>query len=101
MIICFEHSFWISHQGSNFIDGFKIAREIYFETRHALVVHELHDYLKSKNSRDWFIRKHIPSEEECAECRKIIFNNLLHMPILCLLWVRIADIFLAHRPIFT
>jgi len=76
--------------------GFTKAWIIYLKTQHALVDQKLDDYLRSKGSNDWFTMKHCPSEEECAECRKIVLNNLLCKFSLCFLWAGIADIFLAH-----
>jgi len=80
IFICLEHSFWIVQQGSSSKDGFTMAWNQYFKTQHALVNQELDNYLLSKGSSDWFTMKHIPSEEECAECRKIVLNNLLSRP---------------------
>ena len=44
-----------------------------------LVDQELDKFLKLKGSGDWFTIKYTPSEEECMEFRKIVFNNLLCM----------------------
>lgn len=77
ILICLEHSFWITQQGSNPHDGFTKAWISYLETQCALVNQELNDYLRSKGSNDWFTTQYYPSEVECAECRKIVLNNLL------------------------
>jgi len=77
VLVCVEHSFWIVQQGSNPSDAFIEAWESYLKTRRALVDQELEDYLRSKGSDDWFTREHSPSDEERAECRKIVFNTLL------------------------
>jgi hypothetical protein len=75
--VCLEHSFWIVQQGSDPAGGFIKAWESYLKTRRALVDRELDDYLGSKGSDDWFNTKHDPSDEEFAEYRKIVLNNLL------------------------
>ena len=77
ILVCLEHSFWIVQQGSNASDAFIEALESYLKTQRALVDQEVVDYLMSKGSDDWFTRKHSPSDEERAECRKIVLNNLL------------------------
>jgi len=77
ILVCLEHSFWIVQQGSKASDAFIKAWESYLKTRRALVDQEVVDYLMSKGSDDWFTTKHSPSDEELAECRKIVFYNLL------------------------
>jgi len=96
ILVCFEHSFWIAQQGSNSNDAFIKAWKIYLNTQHVLVDQELNNYLKSKGSNDWFTIKHYPSEQECAECRKIVFNHLLRKSSPCFLWAISADISSAH-----
>ena len=96
ILICLEHSFWIVQQGSNFNDSFTKAWEVYLKTQCALVNQEVDNYLRSIGSNDWFTMKHNPSEEECAKCRKIVFNNLLCKSRPCLLWAGSADISSAH-----
>ena len=101
ILVCLEHSFWIAQQGSNSIDSFDKAWKFYLSTQYTLVDQELDNYLKLTGSDDWFTNKHTPSEEECAQCRKIVLNNLLckfHFYHLC---AEIADISLAHSKIFT
>jgi hypothetical protein len=97
ILVCLEHSFWTIQQGSNPSDGFTKAWTLYIKTQCALVDQELDDYLRSKSSNDWFTTQYYPSEAECAECRKIVFNNLLCKSSLCFYqaW-GIADISLAH-----
>ena len=85
ILICLEHSFWIAQQGFNPDDGFMKAWKFYLNTQRALVDQELDDYLRSKGSYDWFTMKYCPSEQEYAECRKIVFNNLLCKSSPCLL----------------
>ena len=84
ILICLEHSFWMVQQGSNPFNGFINAFDMYFKTQCAVVDQQLNDYLRSKDSQDWFITKHSPSKEELAECQQIVFNNLLCMASLCL-----------------
>jgi len=83
ILVCLEHSFWTAQQGSNLNDGFTKAWNNYLKIQYALVDQEVNDYLRSKNSNDWFTMKYCPSEEECVECRKIILNNLLCKFSLC------------------
>jgi hypothetical protein len=80
ILICLEHSFWITQQGFSSNDSFTKAWNLYLNTQHALVNSELNAYLRSKGSNDWFIKKHYPSDEECADCTKIVLNNLLSHP---------------------
>ena len=96
ILICLEHSFWIAQQGSNSNDAFTKAWKLYLDTQHALVNSELDDYLMSKGRSDWFIMKYYPSEEECAECTKIILNNLLCKFSLCHPWAGIINIIIAY-----
>ena len=96
ILICLEHSFWIAQQGSSFNDAFIKAWKFYLNTQHVLVNQELNNYLKSKGSNDWFTIKHHPSEQECAECRKIVLNHLLRKSSPCLFWAIFADISSAH-----
>jgi len=77
ILVCLEHSFWITQQGSNPTDGFTKTWTFYLKTQCALVNQELDDYLMSKGSNDWFTTQYCPSEAECAECRKMVLNNLL------------------------
>ena len=77
ILICLEHSFWLTQDGSYSTDGFIKALDTYIEEKHALLDQRLRDYLTLKQSDDWFIMKHHPSPNECAEFRKIIFENLL------------------------
>jgi len=83
ILICLEHSFWIVQQGFNFNDGFNKAWKFYLKVQHVLIDQELDNYLRSKGSNDWFTMKYRPSEEECAECRKIVLNNLLRKSSPC------------------
>ena len=65
--------------GSNAWDSFTKAWELYFNAQHMLVDQELEEFLQLKGSGDWFTMKYTPSEKECVEFRKIVFNNLLCM----------------------
>jgi len=80
ILVCLEHSFWFVQQGSNSNDAFTKAWKFYLETQDALVDQDLDNYLKSKDTNDWFTMKHFLSEEECSECKKIVLNNLLSHP---------------------
>ena len=71
-------------QGSNSLNAFINAFDMYLKNQRAVVDKQLDDYLRSKGSQDWFTMKHEPSAEECAECQQIVLNNLLCMAILCL-----------------
>jgi len=77
ILVCLEHSFWSTLQGSNPSDGFVRAWKIYLKTQCALVNQRLNDYLRSKGSNDWFTTQHYPSEAECDDYRTIILNSLL------------------------
>jgi hypothetical protein len=97
ILICLEHSFWITQRGSDPSDGFIKAWKFYLKTQHALVNQELDDYLRSTGSDDWFITQYYPSEAECAKCRKIVFNNLLCKSNPCFCKAQeIADVSSAH-----
>jgi len=84
ILICLEHSFWMVQHGSSSLNGFINGLDIYLKNQHALVDQQLDGYLKSKDSHDWFTIKHHPSQEECTEIQKIVFNNLLCMVSSCL-----------------
>jgi len=77
ILVCFEHSFWNDQQGSDPVEGFIKAWKSYLKTQRALVDREVDDYLRSKGSNDRFIMKRRPSDEERAECKKIVLKNLL------------------------
>jgi len=77
ILVCLEQSFWIVQQGSDRSDAFIKAWKSYLKTRRALVDQEVVDYLRLKGMDDWFTTEHSPSDEERAECRKIVLNNLL------------------------
>ncbi|KIM38991.1 hypothetical protein M413DRAFT_12330 [Hebeloma cylindrosporum] len=80
ILICLEHSFWLSQQDFNPSGAFIKAWNIYLKTHRAMIDQKLDEYLKSKDSHDWFTVKHCPSEEELDECREIVLNNLLPHP---------------------
>jgi len=97
ILICLEHSYWITQPGSDPSNGFTKAWTFYLKTKCALVNQEVDDYLRSKDSKDWFTTKYCPSEAECAECRKIVFNNLLRKSSLCFCYAQtIANMPLAR-----
>ena len=96
ILVCLEHSFWIAQQGFNPSDAFTKAWKFYLKTQHALVNQELDDYLRLKGINDWFTIQHHPSDEEYAECRKIVLNNLLRKSSPCLFCLAIAYMFSAR-----
>jgi hypothetical protein len=62
-----------------------------------IVGQQLDNYLRSKGSKDWFIRKHNVSEEEYVEYYGIILRNLLRKLDLHVSSIRIPDaIYSAH-----
>jgi len=77
ILLCLEHSFWLTQQGSSPINGFTETLDTYLKDRRALLDERLEDYLTSKGSNDWFIAKYRPTPDECAEFRKIVLDNLL------------------------
>ena len=42
-----------------------------------LVDQTLEEYFILKESSDWFTTKYSPSDDECMEFQKIVFDNLL------------------------
>jgi len=85
ILICLEHSFWLTQQGSSPTKGFTEALDAYLKDKRALLDERLEDYLTSKGSNDWFITKYHPTHDEFAEFRKIIVDNLLRKAAPCLL----------------
>jgi diphthamide synthase subunit DPH2 len=77
ILICLEHSFWLTQQGSNPTKAFTKALDTYLEDKCIVVDQRLEDYLMSKRSGDWFAIKHCPSYDECTEFQKIVLDNLL------------------------
>src|ERR1700692_2223994 len=77
ILVCLEHSFWITQQGSNSSDAFTKAWNLYLKQ-------QSEDDLRSKESDDWFTMKHVASEEECAEFRKLVLDNRLRKSSCCL-----------------
>jgi len=77
MLICLEHSFWLTQQGSSPTQAFTAALDAYLQTRRMLLDQILEEYLMLKGSSDWIITKHRPSYDECTEFRKIVLDNLL------------------------
>ncbi|KAF8168418.1 hypothetical protein B0H34DRAFT_685373 [Crassisporium funariophilum] len=80
IVICLEHSFWLAQKASTPLQGFIKALDTVFQKKPVVLHTTLKDYLKSKESDDWFTIKHHPSPIECADIRKIIFDNLLCRP---------------------
>ena len=85
ILICLEHSFWLTQQGSSPIKGFSEALDTYLNEKHALLDQRLEEYLTSTGSNDWLTTKYCPTDDECAEFRKIVLDNLLRMAGRCLL----------------
>ncbi|KAF8149519.1 hypothetical protein B0H34DRAFT_734139, partial [Crassisporium funariophilum] len=77
IVICLEHSFWLAQKASTPLQGFIKALDTFSKKKPVLLHTTLKDYLESKHSDDWFTIKHRPSLIECADIRKIIFDNLL------------------------
>ena len=77
MLICLEHSFWLTQQGSSPTQAFTAALDTYLQARRMVVDQRLEDYLMLKESSDWIITKHRPSYDECTEFQKIVLDNLL------------------------
>ena len=77
ILICFEHSFWLTQQGSSPTQAFTEALDIYLKDKHMLVDQTLEEYFILKESSDWFTTKYSPSDDECMEFQKIVFDNLL------------------------
>ena len=85
ILVCLEHSFWLAHQGSSPIEGFTEAFNIYLKDKHAVLHQKLNTYIMSKGTLNWFnIYKFCPSQDELAELRNIVFDNLLRKIISCL-----------------
>ena len=84
ILVCLEHSFWLTHQGSSPFEGFTEAFNIYLKDKHALLGQKLKAYLMSKKSNDWFIMKFCPSQNELADLRNIVLDNLLCKTSSCL-----------------
>jgi hypothetical protein len=80
ILICLEHSFWSSQQGSSPTVGFTEALDTYLKNKRVLVDQRLENYLALKGSNDWFTMKYFPSNDECIEFQKIVLDNLLFHP---------------------
>jgi len=85
ILICLEHSFWLTRQGSSPSKGFTEALDTYLTDKRALLDQKLQDYLASKGSNDWLTMGYCPTDDECAEVQKIVLDNLLRMAGSCLL----------------
>jgi hypothetical protein len=60
ILICLEHSFWLTQQGSSPTQAFTTALATYLKDKHMVVDQKLEDYLMLKGSSDWFTTKHHP-----------------------------------------
>jgi len=98
ILICLEHSFWLTQEGSSPTKGFTEALDTYLKDNRALLDERLDDYLTSKGSNDWFITNYHPTHNECAEFRKIVLDNLLRKAGSCLREVCVTDTISSARP---
>jgi len=80
ILICLEHSFWLTQQGSSPTVSFTEAWDTYLKDKRVLVDQRLENYLTLKHRNDWFTIKHSPSDNECTEFQKIVLDNLLSHP---------------------
>jgi hypothetical protein len=85
ILICLEHSFWLTQQGSSSTQAFIKALDTYLEDKRMVVDQRLEDYLMLKRSNDWFTIKYHPSYDECTQFQKIVLDNLLCKASPCLL----------------
>jgi len=85
ILICLEHSFWLTQQGSSSTQAFTAALAIYLKDKRIVVDDRLENYLMLKRSGDWFTTEHHPSYDECIEFQKIVLDNLLRKASSCLL----------------
>jgi len=85
ILICLEHSFWLTQQGSSPTQAFTAALAIYLKDKRMAVDEQLENYLMLKQSYDWLTTKHNPSYDECIEFQKIVFDNLLRRASPCFL----------------
>ena len=98
ILISLEHSFWLIQQGSSPTQGFINALDTYIKDKHVLLDQRLQDYLMLKGSNDWFIIKHCPSDDECTELQKIVFDNLLSKAFYCPFGAYVSDTILSACP---
>ena len=87
ILICLEHSFWLTQQGSSPTEAFTKAFDTYIKDKRAQVDQTLAAYWTSKGSDDWFTAdsEHRPSANERTEFLKIVHDNLLRKARPCLL----------------
>ena len=84
ILICLEHSFWLSQQGSSPTEAFTEALNTYLKDKHALLGQQLEAYLTLNGSNDWFTTNYHPTRDECAKFRMIVLDNLLRKTGSCL-----------------
>ena len=63
-----------------------------------LVDQKLEEYFILKESSDWFTTKYSPSDDECMEFQKIVFDNLLCKASPYFLYTLVADTMSLARP---
>jgi len=80
ILICLEHSFWLTQHGCSPTKGFTETLATYLKDKRAMLDKILEDYLTLKGSDDWFTTEHHPSHNECVEFRNIVLDNLLSHP---------------------
>ena len=67
-------------QGFSAVASFTMAWHNYLSIQQAVLHQQLDNYLASKESENWFTRKHKISKEESMEYTDIILSNLLCKP---------------------
>lgn len=98
ILICLEHSFWLTQQGSSPTNAFTEAFDTYLKDKQMLLDQRLEEYLALKQSDDWFTIRHSPSDDECAEFQKIVLDNLLCKASSCLFYPCVADTISSAHP---
>ena len=98
ILICLEHSFWLTQQGTSPTQAFTTAFDTYIKDKHLLLNQILADYLMLKRSDDWFTIKHCPSYDEYTEFRKIVFDNLFGKACPYLFWACVSDTIPSAHP---
>jgi hypothetical protein len=98
ILICLEHSFWLTQQGSSPTQAFTEALDTYFKDKHMLVDQKLENHLILKETSDWFTTQHSPSHEERIEFRKIVLDNLFRKANPYFLYTFVADTMSLARP---
>lgn len=98
ILICLEHSFWLTRQGSSPTEAFTQAFDTYVKDKRALVDQKLAAYWTSNGSDDWVTANRRPSAHERTEFLKIVHDNLLRKARPCLLQACVAHTIPAAHP---